>query len=229
MKPKLINYLTPAIQAKELAKTVADELSSAISKKGKATLAVPGGTTPDLFLMELSLIDITWSQVTVILTDERWVSVDSDRSNFALLSRSLGQNKAESANFLPYFRDAITPEDAIDELEQTLLPHLPVDVSVVGMGADMHTASLFPHADGLEHAISLEAKRSLAVIRPKDSDEIRITLTAPVFTATTNHHVLIKGENKLKALEQAKSLITLKEAPIRLILEQTSTLIHYTS
>jgi 6-phosphogluconolactonase len=229
MSDALINYLSPVIQAKELAKLVADELSRAIEQNGRATLAVPGGKTPNLFLMKLSYADIEWSKVTVTLTDERWVPIESGRSNFALLCNTLKQNNAVQAKFLPLYRDYETPEEALDELEQEITPHLPVDVCVVGMGEDMHTASFFPNANGLEQAISTKNTHALASVRPKDTDEIRITLTAPVFNAAKHHHVLIIGKNKRKALEKAKESNSVSKAPIRLILLQNSTLIHYAS
>ncbi|MCY4035409.1 MAG: 6-phosphogluconolactonase [Hyphomicrobiales bacterium] len=225
----IIRYETPDAQAENLAKAVAQELDDAVGKRQKATLAVPGGTTPGLFLTRLSLEDIDWSKVTVTLTDERWVPETSERSNFALLRDKLGRNKAKEARFFPLYRDAPTPEEAYREVESALSPHLPIDVCVVGMGEDMHTASLFPRAEGLDEALSEDNPCSLAPIRLADSGEMRLTLTAFAFNQTALHHVLIKGENKIKALEQAEQTPSLGDAPIRLIFNQPRTTIHYTA
>jgi len=223
----LTHYDTPLVQADALAKTVAKQLQTAIDQKSKATLVVPGGTTPGPFLTALSLQDIDWSKVTVTLSDERWVPTSSERSNFGLLQRTLGQNNAAVATFLPLYSATATPEDGITDVQQTLAPCLPIDVCVVGMGDDMHTASLFPNATGLEEALSDTATGPLLPIRPQDSDEIRVTLTAPVFKAASFLHVLIKGTNKLDAVQKAAAEPSLVKAPIRLILQHPSTIIHY--
>lgn len=224
----IIRYETLEAQTKDLARVVAQELGDAIKKHRKATLAVPGGTTPGPFLTQLSLEDIDWSRVTVTLTDERWVPATSERSNFALLQDRLGRNKARKAQFFPIYRDAQTPEEVYEEIESALSPYLPIDVCVVGMGEDMHTASLFPNAEGLDAALSEDNNCSLAPIRIANSGEMRLTLTAFAFNQARFHHVLIKGENKIKALEQAEQTLSLRDAPIRLIFNQPHTIIHYT-
>ena len=224
----IIRYETLEAQAKDLAKMVAQELDDAIKKRRKATLAVPGGTTPGPFLTQLSLEDIDWSRITVTLTDERWVPATSERSNFALLQDKLGRNKARKAQFFPLYQDAQTPEEAYGDIESALSPYLPIDVCVVGMGEDMHTASLFPNAEGLDAALSEDSLRSLAPIRIANSGEMRLTLTAFAFNQARFHHVLIKGENKIRALEQAEQTLSLRDAPIRLIFNQPHTTIHYT-
>ena len=225
----IVRYESPDAQAESLAEAVARELDAAIGKRRKATLAVPGGTTPGLFLTRLSLQDIDWSKVIVTLTDERWVPATSERSNFALLRDKLGRNKAEAARFFPLYRDAPTPEEACREVESALSPHLPVDVCVVGMGEDMHTASLFPGAEGLDEALSEDNRRSLAPVRLANGGEMRLTLTAFAFHQAALHHVLIQGENKSKALERAERTPSLKDAPIRLIFHQPRATIHYTA
>lgn len=224
----IIHYETLEAQTKDLAKMVAQELGDAIKKHRKATLAVPGGTTPGPFLTQLSLEDIDWSRVTVTLTDERWVPATSERSNFALLQDRLGRNKARKAHFFPLYQDAQTPEEVYEEIESALSPYLPIDACVVGMGEDMHTASLFPNSEGLDKALSEDSLRSLAPIRIASSGEMRLTLTAFAFNQARFHHVLIKGENKIKALEQAKQTLSLRDAPIRLIFNQPHATIHYT-
>ena len=77
--------------AETLARDVADELARAIEAKGRATLAVSGGTTPKLFFEKLSMIDIPWSRVSVTLVDERQVPESSERSNARLVRAHLLQ------------------------------------------------------------------------------------------------------------------------------------------
>ena len=75
--------------AESLAHDVAEELMRAIEAKGKATLAVSGGTTPKTFFAKLSQIDLPWHRVTVTLVDERQVPETSERSNARLVRETL--------------------------------------------------------------------------------------------------------------------------------------------
>ena len=71
--------------AQTLARDVADELLRAIEAKGKATLAVSGGSTPKLFFEKLSEAELPWQRVTVTLVDERQVPESNERSNARLV------------------------------------------------------------------------------------------------------------------------------------------------
>jgi 6-phosphogluconolactonase len=84
------------------------------------------------------------------------------------------------------------------------------------MGADMHTASLFPGADRLAEALSDQAPILMA-LRADAAGEPRITLTAPVLKAAMATHILITGPEKRAALGRAQGL-TLPEAPVRAVL-----------
>jgi len=97
------------------------------------------------------------------------------------------------------------------DLEKTL----PVDVMLLGMGADMHTASIFPGADKLEEALT--GDELLVAMRAPGAPEPRITLSAKVLNGALSRHIVIKGNDKLDALEQAKGL-TAQEAPVAAIL-----------
>ena len=210
-----------------LATRVAQELREAIAHQGHATLAVPGGTTPAPFLEALSKEELDWDKVFVMLGDERFVPLNSPRSNTKLLHAHLLINQAAKANLIAMTADADDPEEVIGELMESVAPHLPLDVLVVGMGEDMHTASLFPDAPDLADALDPEAP-VLAIIRAENAGEPRITLTAPVLKEARHKHVLLAGSNKLKPLETALSLTSEKEAPIRVVIAcDNPATIHY--
>lgn len=200
-----------------LAATLAAELTAALTR-GPATLSVPGGTTPGPVFDALAQADLDWSRVAVLLNDERWVAEDSPRSNTRLLRERLLVAKAAAAHLVPLYAPAAQPEDQLAALAAGIAPHLPISVLLLGMGADMHTASLFPGADKLAEALSADAPILMA-LRAEAAGEPRITLSARVLTGAHKIHVLITGPDKRAALDRALTL-TPFEAPIRAVLDQ---------
>lgn len=203
-----------------LANVIAGQLADFLRREGKATLSVPGGTTPGPIFDTLSGVDIDWASVAVVLNDERWVPESSDRSNTRLVRERLLRGRAAQARLVPLYAPADEPEEMLAALEDGLKPHLPISVLLLGMGADMHTASLFPGADRLEEALSASAPLLLPM-RAEAAGEPRITLTAPVLRGAFNIHILITGQEKREALERAMTL-TPMEAPVRAVLDNAT-------
>lgn len=203
-----------------LANIIAGQLADFLRRDGKATLSVPGGTTPGPIFDTLSGVDLDWANVAVVLNDERWVPESSDRSNTRLLRERLIRGKAAQARLIPLYAPAAKPEDMLEALADGLLPHLPISVLLLGMGTDMHTASLFPGADQLEEALSPHAPLLLPM-RAEAALEPRVTLTAPVLRAAFNIHILITGAEKRAALEHAMTLSP-SEAPVRAVLDNAT-------
>ena len=202
-----------------LAAVIATQLRAALAK-GPATLSVPGGTTPGPVFDALTMADLDWSRVAVVLNDERWVAEDSPRSNTRLLRERLLQGRAAAATLLPLYAATPRPEDALADLSKGIEPHLPISVLLLGMGADMHTASLFPGADRLAEALSPDAPILMA-LRADAAGEPRITLTARVLQAANNIHILITGHDKRAALERALQLAPLA-APVAAVLDHAT-------
>jgi 6-phosphogluconolactonase len=203
-----------------LANTIAGQLADFLRREGKATLSVPGGTTPGPIFDTLSGVDLDWANVAVVLNDERWVPESSERSNTRLLRERLLRGRAAQARLVPLYAPADQPEEMLEALQDGLKPHLPISVLLLGMGADMHTASLFPGADRLEEALSASAP-ILLPMRAEAAGEPRVTLTAPVLKEAFNIHILITGPEKRAALERAMNL-TPAEAPVRAVLDNAT-------
>jgi 6-phosphogluconolactonase len=129
-------------------------------------------------------------------------------------------SNASAAKLIPLHAEAETPEVALDDLAEGLKPHLPISVLLLGMGADMHTASLFPGADNLAAALDDNAPPLMAM-RADAAGEPRVTLTAPVLKGAMSIHVLITGREKREAIERAAHLDAM-EAPIRTVLGQAT-------
>lgn len=202
-----------------VAAVIAQELRAALAH-GRATLSVPGGTTPGPVFDLLSDENLDWARVSVLLNDERWVGEDSPRSNTRLLRERLLRGRAAGAELLPLYADVATPEQGLAALSERILPHLPISVLLLGMGGDMHTASLFPGADHLEQALARDAPVLMA-LRAEAAGEPRITLTARVLKAAKHTHVLITGADKREALERALQLPPI-EAPVRVVLDHAT-------
>lgn len=193
------------------------DLSAQLVAHQSATLAVPGGTTPGPVFDRLCAMDLPWAHVNMMLTDERWVPETSDRSNTALLRARLHQKNAAAATMLPMHYPSETPEEGLKHLVTEITPHLPLSVVLLGMGADMHTASIFPEADKLAEALAPDAPLLLPM-RAAGAPEPRVTLSARALREAKHVHVIITGEEKRAALETAQSLMPI-EAPIAAILD----------
>ena len=219
----LVEYPDAELMMMDLADKLAGELKGYLLTHDTATLCVPGGTTPGPVFDTLSAVHLDWDRVTVLLSDERWVPEDSPRSNAKLVRERLLTGPAAAARFLPFTGDTETPEESLPALEEALAPHLPITVLLLGMGADMHTASLFPGADRLAEALAPGAPPLMAMRAP-GAPEPRVTLTAPVLADAMSTHVVITGAEKRAALEKARGLPP-EQAPIRAIL--TGATVHW--
>lgn len=212
-----IPYPDSELLMMDLAGRIAEELEGTLHHEDRATLAVPGGTTPGPLFDELSAADLDWSRVDVILTDERRVPSDHPRSNERLLRERLLVSRAAKANFL-----RLVPDDiSMDQVNERAKKALPISVLLLGMGADMHTASIFPGSQHLEAALDRNAPPVLLVDASGDL-EPRITLTGPSLRGAINAHVLIVGQGKKDAYEAARHLKP-TEAPIALVLGNATT------
>ncbi|MEQ1953919.1 6-phosphogluconolactonase [Mesorhizobium sp. CN2-181] len=205
------------VLAGTLAAKVASVLSEAIEARGRALLAVSGGTTPALFFRTLSQIDLDWPKVTVTLVDERFVPEDSPRSNAGLAKANLLQGKAAAARFVGLYHDAPTVEeaaraagDAIDGLG------LPLDVAVLGMGGDGHTASFFPDAPTLPKLLATENQALVLPVHAVSGIEPRLTLTMPVIAGARFIALHIEGDGKRNVLA---SVLAGEKLPIGAVLD----------
>lgn len=216
MTYEFVEYADRDMLTLALANRIAGELRTALSQRDMATLAVPGGTSPGPVFDDLCAVDLEWDRVNVMLTDERWVPETSDRSNTRLLRDRLLTNKAASANLLPLYADYPTPEEGLGALAEGIKAQLPLSVVLLGMGADMHTASIFPEADKLDEALSPGAP-VLLPMRAPGAPEPRITLSAEALDGAMAKHILIFGAEKRAALDNAKGK-TPKDAPINAVL-----------
>lgn len=214
--PRRTTHASPAALAAALAAQIADELQQAIAARGKALLVISGGSTPRRLLETLSHASLDWSVVTVTLADERWVPASDPRSNAALAEQTLLRNAAAAARFLPMFRADLDIDDAAREYSTALYACcLPIDVLLLGMGNDGHTASLFPQGDQLSRAMAPDCSDIALPMRAPGAPEPRITLTLPTLASARHIHLHIEGQAKQQVLRQA---LASRELPIARVL-----------
>tara|TARA_R110002124_G_scaffold34193_1_gene112420 strand:- start:7453 stop:8124 length:672 start_codon:yes stop_codon:yes gene_type:complete len=219
----IVTYPDRELLVMDVAEVLGDALVAALHQRDRVTFAVPGGTSPGPVFAALSQVSLPWDRVDVILTDERWVPETSERSNTALLRRTLLTGPAAAATLIPLRAETEMPEASLDALTSRVTKALPVDVMLIGMGADMHTASLFPGADRLADALAPDAPPLMAMRAP-GAPEPRITLTAPGLREAMDIHLLIMGAEKKAAVERAATLPP-AEAPVAILLDRAT--IHY--
>lgn len=214
-----------AATAQALAIDVAARLRAAVGERGRASLAVSGGTTPRAFLQQLGQQSLEWQKVAVTLVDERWVPADSERSNARLVGHNLLRGAAAAAQFVPLHADAAQPEDVLARIEARIagLP-LPLDVVVLGMGSDGHTASLFPGADRLAEALDPAGSARVLPLRAAAAGEPRVSLTLPVLVAARHACLLFEGRAKKDVFDAiVAGQGAAARSPLRAVIEQMQT------
>ena len=215
-------FASPGDLASALARVAADGLRSAIAHRGEALVAVSGGTTPGLFFRTLSNEELSWNDVAVVLVDERFVPMSSPRSNARLVTENLMQNRAEAASFAGLYRPADTIEEAAYQADKELraLPW-PLDVVVLGMGLDGHTASFFPDARELDVLLDPATECAVAPVNSPSAGEPRLTLPLAKLAGAEIVALHIQGSEKRRVFESA--LEPGSRMPVRALLEHART------
>ena len=211
-----------AALTEELSQSLEQALRDGIEADGRAVLMVSGGSSPEPAYKHLSTLDLKWAHVDVAMVDERWVEASHEKSNEAFIKRTLLQNHGAEANFISMKNAAATAEQGVDECEtQFQALKRPFDVTILGMGPDGHTASLFPHAQGLENG--LDSNQLVCAINAIESDVTgsiteRMSLTLNAISQSKVVKLLISGDEKLAVYKQALAGGNVNDMPLRAVL-----------
>jgi len=213
-----------------LAQDIAQRLAAAIQARGFAVLSVSGGKSPVALFEALRVIDIDWSRVRITLVDERCVPRTHPDSNALLVQTHLLQDLAANAQLVFMVSSATEPLDApaalADAASAALTAAGTADVLVLGMGADGHTASLFPQAPNLADALDLRNTHVCMAIElahpPANAPYARITQTLARIVSARHIVLPLTGTDKLNTLQQAWHQAS-PALPISFVLQQTQT------
>jgi len=194
MTGRQVTVFDPADYAGGAARMIAERIVEAISKRGRCSIALAGGATPMPIYRALASKGFTpaipWDKVDIYFGDERAVPPDHKDSNYGAVRLVLMAHAAiPTANV--HAMDAARPdrESAAREYGEALPER--IDVLLLGMGPDGHTASLFPGSPALEEA----ERRVVPVVAPKPPPE-RLTITPPVIAAAMHVVMLVTGAEK---------------------------------
>lgn len=199
-------------------------ICSAVTNRGKASIAVSGGNTPIPMFKALNKKPLPWEKLIISLVDDRWVPPSHPDSNEALVRQYLlGEHCAET-KFAGFWRsdgNITATESECNSHLTSLLPEF-IDAVVLGMGNDGHTASLFPQAPQLEYA--LHTRSPCCALTPVTAPHERMSLSAQRLLASKKRFLHIKGQDKIETLKRAASDDDVTSMPIRLFLKHPLTI-----
>lgn len=205
----------------QLSSEIAERLAAALAVRDQATLVVSGGRTPVGLFEALSRKELDWQRVIVTLADERWVSPEDENSNERLVRTHLIQNLASEASFISLKSSATSAADGAVECRLRLV-ELPeqLDVVILGMGEDGHTASFFPGAEALARALDPQSPDDCLALTPPVVAYERMTLSLARLLRCDQIYLHLCGDSKLPVLAQALGSGPVEAMPVRAILKQ---------
>lgn len=184
---------------------IVEKLDAALSEKPLASLVLSGGSTPKdlytLLVLEKYKDKIPWEKLLIFFGDERCVPPDHPDSNYKMAHDALLSQVSIPSENIFRMKGELSPDIAAAEYEtaikSALGEHPKFDIVLLGMGADGHTASLFPGTTALAASEKLVAANYVEKL-----DSWRLTLTPPAINMSRNIFFLIAGNDKAKAVKE---------------------------
>ena len=194
-------------------------LRDTLTKKEEVWIVVCGGSTPRNLFINLSTRNLDWNRVNIMLTDERLVSKDSEESNERMVRDSLIQNNAYNAKFYS-LNTCCKSMNNKNSLDLSFLEKiLNIDLLILGMGIDGHTASFFPQDPNLYKLIDINNKELFSYVDLADLSTQRITLTYRLLSKSKKTCLYITGKEKKQTFETAQILNDANLMPISVFMQ----------
>lgn len=182
-------YPTTSELENQLVIDIVQILKKAINQNGSATLLLSGGSTPIHLYQKLSEKDLLWENVKIGLVDERYVPLESEFSNEKMIREILLQNKATQAQIFGMVLNTQDSEANLVEVNENYHKHLHhIDLCLLGMGGDGHTASLFPGDAASSASLNAQIQNETKIIYTKAP-------THPMHRITGSYTYLMGSEN----------------------------------
>lgn len=198
-------YDDAAEMAGAVAGDVAFIIESAIDARGAAVIALPGGRTPIPIYEKLVQAKLDWKRVTIVPTDERIVPLGDALSNVTMIGKAFLPKGARVIPIVPKaVADYKSAGRSADALMQDL--HWPLDLCLLGVGGDGHTASIFPGPDFDEALNGPRERRALGVMPdplPPEAPVARVTLSRQGIVTARAMMIAVTGAAKRTVIEQA--------------------------
>lgn len=196
---------------------IVDVLNTAIETQGQATMALSGGNTPRpvyAYLADLPAWKIRWSHVHLFWGDERYVPYNDPRSNYRMAMETFIEHvpiPPENVHPMPtYMRHADLAAKAYEStLRAFFKESAAFDLTLLGLGEDCHTASLFPHTPALH-------EQERWVVPNQGPDVERLTLTYPALNSSRRVFFLVKGGGKASTVQRVlQQALDIEECPAK--------------
>jgi 6-phosphogluconolactonase len=189
---------------------IVDALQAGIAARGQACAALSGGSAEGAYL-HLAQAPLDWPRITLALVDERFVPPDHAASNEGMLRSALAPALRHGATLAPMY--APTSLDDAATRAEALYASLHIDIAIMGMGSDGHTASWFPGSEQLSGALDARSPHTVIAARAPNAAGAteRLTLTLPALARAERVLLLISGDEKRAVLERA---VRDKDAPV---------------
>ncbi len=195
--------------AAELAEAIAGDIQfvieSALDARGSAVVALAGGKTPFPAYEKLAKAKLDWKRVTIVPGDERIVPLGDPLSNVTQLGKLFIPKGARVIPIVPAAtEDYKAAGRSADALMQDL--HWPLDLCLLGVGGDGHTASIFPGPDFDEALNGPKERRMLGVMPdplPPEAPVARVTLSRAAIASARALMIAVTGQAKREVIEKA--------------------------
>jgi 6-phosphogluconolactonase len=179
---------------------VAERIQAVLAERDSCHIALPGGSTPAACLRLLAEHDLPWQRIHWYLGDERCVPRGDEQRNDRMIEAVLWSRIAAPEENCHRIRAELGPRDGASDYAELIQQAGKLDIVLLGMGEDGHTASLFPGNTALEH---IEAAVPVSDA-PKPPPE-RVSLSIGTLQAASVRVLLTAGASKRAALQQVKA------------------------
>ncbi|MCX5774695.1 MAG: 6-phosphogluconolactonase [Fusobacteria bacterium] len=194
----------------KVAKKIIELAKSAIKEKGHFNMALSGGTSPlgaYKLLAEEPTKCLEWEKINIFWVDERYVAVDEKESNYGQFIQLFSKEILEKMKLFPMYQKGLNCRDAASFYESKMMEHFKssfpkFDLIILGVGADGHTASLFPGTPLLEEIIRLVKENEAPNYAPVKE---RISFTYSLINDAKCIMTMLTGESKRAVYESFMS------------------------